>query len=108
MALLDRAKSLAGTLSKTAQKGATRAKLELEIRNLEGKLKNEYAQLGRAAYTQLKAGESASATHPDIAASIRAIDELQAEIEEARQAIANLGSEEESKSPEETRSESQS
>lgn len=93
MALLDRAKSLAGSLSKTAQKGATRAKLELEIRNLEGKLKNEYAQLGRVAYTQLKAGESVGATHSDVAASVRSIDELQAELEEARQAIASLGSE---------------
>ncbi|MDW8046103.1 MAG: hypothetical protein RMK15_02335 [Chloroflexota bacterium] len=95
MALLDKAKSLAGTLGKTAQKGATRAKLELEIRNLEGKLKQEYAQLGRVVYTQLKAGESVSASHPDIAASVRAIDDLQTELEETRQAIANLGSEDE-------------
>ncbi|MCS7295774.1 MAG: hypothetical protein NZ761_10315 [Dehalococcoidia bacterium] len=95
MALLDKAKSLAGTLGKTAQKGATRAKLELEIRNLEGKLKQEYAQLGRVVYTQLKAGESVSASHPDIAASVRAIDDLQTELEETRQAIANRGSEDE-------------
>lgn len=106
MALLDRAKSLAGTLSKTAQKGATRAKLELEIRNLEGKLKNEYAQLGRVAYTQLKAGESVGATHPDVAAALRSIGDLQAELEEAQQAIASLGSEGSEESPEEARSSS--
>lgn len=90
MAILDRARSLAGTLGKTAQKGATRAKLELDIRNLEGKLKSEYAQLGRVAYTQLKAGESVSPSHPDVAASVQAIDALQQQLEEKRAEIERV------------------
>ncbi len=90
MAILDRARSLAGTLGKTAQKGATRAKLELDIRNLEGKLKNEYAQLGRVVYSQLKSGESVAPSHPDVAASVQAIDALQQQLEEKRAEIERV------------------
>lgn len=94
MAVLERARSVTETLTRTAKRQANRAKLELQVRQLERKLNSEYAQLGRTVAAALRSSDTVPASHPDVAASLRAIDELSAELAEKRRAIQGLGEEE--------------
>lgn len=91
MAVLERARSVTETLTRTAKRQANRAKLELQVRQLERRLNSEYAQLGRTVAAALRSSDAVHASHPDVAASLRAIDELNAELAEKRRAIQGLG-----------------
>ena len=89
MSFLQRAKQAAGDLAAASKRQAQRRKLEMTVRRLQSKVVSEKTAIGEALYPLLEAGTLA-ADVPQVAANMKAIAELLAEIASTQARIAAL------------------
>jgi hypothetical protein len=90
MSFFRRAKEVTYGLASAGTRQAQRGKLHIEVRRLESKVGSENAAIGQVVYPLLEAG-TLVVDLPEVAAHVKAISELLAEVARKRAEIDSLG-----------------
>ncbi|GAB4334148.1 MAG: hypothetical protein Kow0010_21000 [Dehalococcoidia bacterium] len=90
MGIWDRTREAASRAAAATRRGARRARLEMEQRRIEGRIRRQKSRIGEAVYPLIKAG-AVTIDLPEVAAAIREIDRLNDDLERTRREIVALG-----------------
>ena len=93
MSFFKRVKEIGGDLAEGTKRGAQRGKLELEVRGLEGRLKDEKNSIGQAIFPLLESGVVV-VEDAVVKEHVAKVTALNGELAAKRKEIAELGDDE--------------